>query len=74
MTRVLKGSVAVRDVQDSASESAVSLRETLLANGTFSNDSRGLLLTRDYEFSSSSNAAVVFLGVSQSGPRVWRPE
>lgn len=70
---VLKGSIAVRDVKK-IPQSIITLRETLLSNGTFCNDSRGLLLTRDYEFSSLSNAAAVLLGVSTNGPLNWKRE
>lgn len=70
---VLADSVAVSEVQDSGKKKKP-LREKLLADGIFRRQADGWMLTRDQRFTSSSAAAVVFLGVSASGPRDWQPE
>ena len=49
-------------------------RARLLSERIFHKEGDELVLTQDYEFSSSSNAAVTFLGVSASGPREWQVE
>lgn len=70
---VLAGSRAAAEVQPSG-KSSKTLRKSLLSEGIFRKEGDALVLTRDYAFSSWSNAAVVFLGVSASGPREWNPE
>ena len=70
---VLAESRAVAEVKPSG-ESKRRLRNSLLSQGIFRKEDDALVLTRDHVFSSWSGAAVVFLGISASGPREWKPE
>lgn len=71
---VLRGSTAVRKVSDSLSRGYRAIREGLMRDGTLTlRESDDLLVfNSDAAFTSSSAAAGVVAGSSQSGPAGWR--
>ena len=69
---VLKGSVARPDAVPSIHTYGTTLRTGLKEAGAFQTTDRGLELTRDYEFSSPSTAAMVLLGRTANGRKEWK--
>jgi len=69
---VLAGSIARPDEVTSIHAYGTTLRTALLASGTLVPTPDGLRMTRDYEFSSPSTAAMVMLGRTSNGRKEWR--
>lgn len=71
---VLRGSTAVRKISDSLSKGYRAIREGLIRDGTLTlRESDDLMVfSADAVFTSSSAAAGVVAGSSQSGPAGWR--
>ena len=69
---VYKGARARAEPTKSISERESAIREALLDEGIFVRRGKHFLLTRNYEFSSSSLAASVIMGRHASGYREWR--
>jgi hypothetical protein len=71
---VLEGSSASSDVKPAfQNHPYFPLRNSLLEEGILTEDSQGaVILSRDYEFNSSSAAAAVMCGSSMSGPESWK--
>lgn len=69
---VLAGSEVRREVQSHLSPRYRSLRDQLIASGVIQETNGKLKFSRDYLFSSPSQAAVVLLGSSTNGRKEWR--
>jgi hypothetical protein len=69
---VLKGSIGRVDEVPSIHSYGTTLRNGLKEDGTFITTDRGLELTKDYEFSSPSTAAMVLLGRTSNGRKEWK--
>ena len=69
---VERGSKAVKNHSPRLQEKNIEIRADLIAKGIFTSVNDSFVLTQDYTFNSSSQAASIFLGCSASGPREWR--
>ncbi len=69
---VLKGSTGRVDEVPSIHTYGTTLRTGLKDAGTFITTDKGLELTKDYEFSSPSTAAMVLLGRTSNGRKEWK--
>lgn len=69
---VLKGSIGRVDEVPSIHTYGTTLRTGLKDAGTFITTDKGLELTKDYEFSSPSTAAMVLLGRTSNGRKEWK--
>ncbi|QGX38453.1 GIY-YIG nuclease family protein [Permianibacter aggregans] len=69
---VLKGSEATLKIQSSLSPGYRSLKEKLVASGLLVQHGSKLVLTKDYLFSSPSQAAAVLAGYAINGRDCWR--
>lgn len=69
---VLKGSIGRVDEVASIHTYGTTLRTGLKGAGTLVATENGLELTKDYEFSSPSTAAMVLLGRTSNGRKEWR--
>lgn len=69
---IFKGSNAVNNFRESASNWVIKLRDTLTTNGTLINKGANLEFIKDAEFSSPSAAAAVIVGGNANGLTLWR--
>ena len=71
---VLQGARWRKGHVDSAPESLLRKRDSLIDQGIFKEEGGAIHLTKDYEFSSSTAAAMILLGRTASGPVEWKDD
>ncbi|ANE55052.1 hypothetical protein AYM39_07575 [Methylomonas sp. DH-1] len=69
---VEEGSTASANIQPSLQEALILKREELIAKGVMIPDGDFLVFTKDYEFTSPSQAAGIIKGISSNGKNDWK--
>jgi len=69
---VFKNSEVAKNTVESMQKSLINIREKLIENGTIIRTEKGLIFTKDYEFSSPSTASAILMGRNANGLKEWK--